>query len=117
MEKFNYKAEISVSLEKNENLMDHYKMQMFYRGVEVGFQRLELRRDGSYYFSGLVIYEKFRNQKLGSNFVECMKDFLISKKAVGYLNNTIENENKFNLYESHGWEKVNSNLYMFDGTK
>jgi hypothetical protein len=46
-----------------------------------------------------------------------MKDFLISKKAVGYLNNTIENENKFNLYESHGWEKVNSNLYMFDGTK
>lgn len=117
MEKFDYKEEVSLRLVENNNLTGHFRICILHNNEEVGFQQLELRKDGTYYLSALVVYEKYRNKKFGSNLVECANDFLRSKKAIGYLNNTIEGGGGYNLYESHGWIKVKNNLYMFDGTK
>lgn len=115
MERFNYKEGVSLRLIENEKLPGHFRICMFHGNEEVGFQQFELRKDGTYYLSGLVVYEKYREKKFGSNLIECANDFLRSKKAVGYLNNTIEDRGKYDLYESHGWKNITGNVYMFDG--
>ncbi len=77
--------------------------------------RFGKQADGSYYFEAMAIKEIYRNMKLGSNLVEQMNYFLKSRKAIGYLNNTISEDDEYNLYVNHGWKKIDSNRFMFDG--
>lgn len=121
-EKYLYRNPISVRFEENTSLPDHYQMELFLEGRNAGFARLEKKEDGSYYVS-IAVRPEFRSgndakySRLGSDLLESVNEFLKSKNAHGFLNETMDDTSKSGMYARHGWVLVKDNLYTFDGTQ
>ncbi len=101
--------------------------QIYNGEVEVG--RVSFRYNyltNKYYFYNLKIYPEFRSggetykegEGFGANLIEGVNDFLKHKKAIGFLENGITEDEKRGLYSSHGWVyDKKEGKYYFDGTK
>ena len=127
MEKPNFSFRENVALQLVERKNGGTGKILIYDGqIQVGLVSFHYNYlHNSYYFYGLSIFPDFRSNEesyregagFGSNLVEAINTFLISKKAKGFLENGISEDQKLKLYTKHGWKFDGSlNKYYFDAT-
>ena len=106
--------------EKGENYL--HKLELIIDGQNIGYAKLLYKNSPFpfYYLSSLHIYEQYRGQGNGKDFLASIKNFLDSKGKCGILMNLIQKDSPAKtMYSKYGWQEIpyQSGWYIYNPPK